>query len=393
MTAPELLSEPRPVWFRLAAWIVAIAVGIAIALFAVDNGSVSAVQHTFISQPVALSDGPPAATLHKIRTFSGAATLIDGVVVAPSTHGASGYDPQSGKQIWTYQRTDIPICARGASDTRAILMYRSGGQCSEAIALDARTGARGWQRTIESEGPNSIAFGNNSFISIGTNKIIAYEEVSGFERFHIYADDPATGQTSTQNCQFLQASAGRIVPVLKRCKTTADSQWVTQLLTYDAVAGDPREVSSSTIGYPKATLVASLSSGSAIFQSANQLLSGGGAQSSPQPISAISVPTGSTPTFISGGNVDVLVLGATAYGFTGTAANVAWSTPVDCLPSVNDRQLNVISGGVFKSLDARSAAPTVTSTFTQPPELTGATVNSSGKFVVVSTPNQTTIYA
>ncbi|MEO6957707.1 MAG: hypothetical protein ABI137_13265 [Antricoccus sp.] len=371
----------------------ALAVGIAIALFAIDHGSVSSVQHTVASKSVPLTDGPPLATLKKVGTYGGDTTLIDGVLVTPTTHGATGYDPASGKRIWTYQRSDIPICARGSSGTRAILMYRSGGQCSEAIALDARTGVRGWQRTIESEGPNAIAFGDNSFVSIGANKIIAYEEVSGFERFHLYANTAVDGQSSAQSCQFLQASAGRIVPVLQRCKSTADGTWITKLLTYDAVSGNPRELSQSVIGYRNPTLVASLSSGSALIGTNDQLLLAGSGRSNPTPVPSITVPAGTTPTFLSSATIDLLVVGSTAYRFSGPTVNIAWKTTVDCLPSVSNGQVNILSGGVFTLRNPQSGEPTATSTLPQLPDLTDATVTSAGKFVVISTPKQATVYS
>ena len=67
------------------------------------------------------------------------------------THGPRP-DARTGKQTWSYYRSDRTVCTAAQIGGVAVAVYRLAGNCDELTGLDADTGARVWTRTLDSNG-------------------------------------------------------------------------------------------------------------------------------------------------------------------------------------------------------------------------------------------------
>lgn len=149
----------RPLRISYAAAItVIVVVALAIVKIAYDHGEISHVHlQTIKSPPPSISNAPtPSPTLSQAWTSSDAtaigAPLVGGTVVTHDAHTVRGRDALTGKQTWSYTRTDRTVCTAIESQSVAIAVYKLHGNCDELTALDATTGARRWTRTLDKDG-------------------------------------------------------------------------------------------------------------------------------------------------------------------------------------------------------------------------------------------------
>jgi len=390
---------PRPWYFRLAVWIIALGLAIAGMLAIVNHGSVAATSHVFSTTAVAVPTGEPAATLHKVATYDGKATLIGGVIVVDTSTGAKGVDAVTGKKVWSYERTDLPVCARGYNNTRVFLVYGADGLCDEAIALEASSGARAWQRTIEADAQNSIAFGTDSMISVTTTQIIAYEQLTGFALFTLDADTGSTstsgagGSTSSGDCVFAAASAGPIVNVLQKCRASASDPWVYALLAEDSQDGKAREVGHAVLKLANPQLVASFLNGAGLVTDGTALYIAGGGRTDTMAVTGISVTDASQLRVLSGGGFDLITTGIAVYRVPPGTSAPEWQVPTSAYPTMHGAEVATISDDVVRIYAAENGTLTTQSTFADPVAVgSGTTVAAVGNLVAVSDGSHTTVY-
>lgn len=368
----------------------------------ISRGSASHATHTFRSTALSTPRGTPAATLHQIATYDGKATLIGGAIVIETSRGAEGRDAVTGERIWSYERTDLPVCARGYNQSRVFLGYGSGNQCDEAIALEAGSGKRAWQRTIESDGANSIAFGSNSIISVGAQKIIAYDQLDGFERFTLEPNDSvadtssgtsSTPATSSSECVFAAASAGPIVNVLQKCRASKGNPWIYAVRAEDSNDGKARQVGNTVLGLTDPTLIASFLNGAALVSDGTSLYIVGGGRGELAQVSGVPMTDTTSVSVLSDGGFDLISTGTTVSRVAPTTSTPAWQVPTSSYPSLSNGQLATISDGMLRIYMVQNGALKSQSTYAEPPALgPGSAVKVVGDLVAVGDGTHTTIY-
>lgn len=131
---------------------------------------------TGVSAPVPSSVSAIPTTLAQKWTAPtdvavGALASASGVVVTTDSHTVMGRDAVTGKQRWSYTRSNRTLCAVGSGDVGAADMTTSGsvagittvydenGFCSQVATLDPVTGGRGKVRTSPNEENGSLVFG------------------------------------------------------------------------------------------------------------------------------------------------------------------------------------------------------------------------------------------
>lgn len=368
----------------------------------INRGSASHARHTFSLSAVSVPRGTPAATLHKVATYDGKATLIGGAVVIETRDGAEGRDAVTGERIWSYDRTDLPVCARGYNQSRIFLGYGAGGQCDEAIAIEAGSGQRAWQRTIESEGANRIAFGTDSIISVGARKIISYDQLNGFERFTLKpnaspadtsSDTSPAPSASSGECAFAAASAGPIVNVLQKCRAGKDDPWIYAILAEDSQDGNARQVGRTVLGLTAPTLIASFLNGAALVADSTTLYIVGGGHSEPAQVSGITVSDPAAVRVLSDGSFGLISTGTTVSRVPPGTSTPLWQVETSSNPSLDSGQLATMSDGVLRTYAAQSGSLTSQSTYAEPPGFgPGSAVTVVGDLVAVGNGTRTTIY-
>ena len=78
--------------------------------------------------------------------------LVGGTVATYSAHTVGGRAAVSGRQTWTYTRTDRTVCTAVQIGGATIAFFAVHGNCDEVTALDTRTGQRRWTRTLDKDG-------------------------------------------------------------------------------------------------------------------------------------------------------------------------------------------------------------------------------------------------
>src|SRR5690606_10898200 len=102
----------------------------------------------------------------------GAVASVYGSVVTADEHTVTGHDARTGKQIWSYTRSNVPLCGIGSGDTVVaeldawpgvhgiVTVYAKNGWCSQVTTLDPNTGDRLLQRTSPNQEGGQLFFGS-----------------------------------------------------------------------------------------------------------------------------------------------------------------------------------------------------------------------------------------
>lgn len=75
-----------------------------------------------------------------------------GTVVVWAGHTVRGIDARTGKQTWSYYRSDRTVCSAAQINGIAVAVYELSGNCDEVTGLDAGTGVLQWTRTLDFDG-------------------------------------------------------------------------------------------------------------------------------------------------------------------------------------------------------------------------------------------------
>jgi hypothetical protein len=103
----------------------------------------------------------------------GAIASVYGSVVTTDEHTITGHDAITGRQVWSYSRSNVPLCGIGSGDTVAtdvtswpggvhgiLTAYAKNGWCSQITILDPSTGERVYQRTSPNQVGGQLFFGS-----------------------------------------------------------------------------------------------------------------------------------------------------------------------------------------------------------------------------------------
>jgi outer membrane protein assembly factor BamB len=124
----------------------------------------------------------PAATLTAAWRVSDTAAIgtpyFRGTIITHDAHTVRGRDARTGRQTWSYTRTDRAVCTAMQDGGLTVAVYRLHGDCDELTALDAGTGARKWTRTLDKDtarftGNPRFAVRSGTFFFVSATSIYA----------------------------------------------------------------------------------------------------------------------------------------------------------------------------------------------------------------------------
>lgn len=148
----------RPLRFIYAAVLTVITlVVLTIVVIAYQHGEISHATLTTVAKaPDKVALQQPSSTLTRAWTSNDTTALgtpyYEGTVVTHDLHTVRGRDALTGKQTWSYTRTDRAVCAAIQDSGVTVAVYQLHGNCDELTAVDTGTGARKWTRTLDKDG-------------------------------------------------------------------------------------------------------------------------------------------------------------------------------------------------------------------------------------------------
>ena len=134
-----------------------------------------------------------------------------GTVVTYDRHTVTGRNYATGAAVWTYTRSDVSTCNVFQEFGIAVAIYTDrDGYCDEADAFDTSTGARKWERTLDSNGntvngPVVMTATQYTLMIVDPNYIQAVDPVSAIDRW-TFIDPPGCTNTSA-----VQGSVGVLI--------------------------------------------------------------------------------------------------------------------------------------------------------------------------------------
>jgi hypothetical protein len=171
----------------LAVVLVLVGAGVAVAWTNGEIGNVTL--HTVRSAPAALQMTVPSKPLQVAWRTSDRAAIGNpqwhGTVVTYSTQTVRGRDARTGRQTWSYTRTDRSVCTAMQTAGTTIAVYAEHGNCDELTALNSNTGVRKWTRTLDEDGKPVNG-------TPTTYQVLTYTVIIGTAQV-IYAIDPSSG--------------------------------------------------------------------------------------------------------------------------------------------------------------------------------------------------------
>ncbi|WP_375487774.1 PQQ-binding-like beta-propeller repeat protein [uncultured Jatrophihabitans sp.] len=181
------LRKQRLVYFSVVgAIVVALVVTVAVAW---SRGEVAnTTLHTVGKAPSNLAIATPTAGAQRAWSTPDRAALGNprdgGTVVVWGRHTVRGVDARTGRQTWSYSRSNRTVCAALQSAGTTVAVYRVKGNCDELTALSSGTGNRQWTRTLDQDG--QPINGTPSFQMLSYTMLVT---TSSF----VYAIDPGSG--------------------------------------------------------------------------------------------------------------------------------------------------------------------------------------------------------
>lgn len=171
----------------LSVIVVVIGVGVAVAWTTGEIGHVAL--RTVRSSPAALQMATPSKPQQVAWRTTNRAAIGNpqwrGTVVTYSSHTVRGRDARTGKQTWSYTRTDRSVCTAMQTAGTTVAVYAENGNCDELTALNSSTGARKWTRTLDEDGKPVNG-------TPTTYQVLSYTVLIGTPQV-IYAIDPGSG--------------------------------------------------------------------------------------------------------------------------------------------------------------------------------------------------------
>ncbi|HZZ97908.1 MAG TPA: PQQ-binding-like beta-propeller repeat protein [Jatrophihabitantaceae bacterium] len=184
----------RPLRGIYAAVLAVLAVAVVvIVVIAYTNGEISHVTlKTVAAGPTKVALQSPASTLTRKWTSTDSTAIgtpyDDGTVVTYDTHTVRGRNALTGKQTWSYTRTDRAVCTAIQDQGVTVAVYALHGNCDELTAVSTDTGQRKWTRTLDKDGAEfdgpasySLQPGNAMFVSATSIYAVADEDNAGLD--------------------------------------------------------------------------------------------------------------------------------------------------------------------------------------------------------------------
>ncbi len=173
--------------------VAALAVGVGLAW---SNGEVAHVTlHTFAPPPPSVGIEAPSPTPQPAWRTGDRIAIgkphLNGTVVTYGEHTVGGRDARTGKQTWSYTRTDRTVCTAAQLTNTTVAVYENRGSCDEVSAFDSDTGRRRWTRTLDKDqqpitGRPTYAVLPYTFMVTSDTTIYAIDPVTGLDRWTYY---------------------------------------------------------------------------------------------------------------------------------------------------------------------------------------------------------------
>jgi outer membrane protein assembly factor BamB len=187
----DRLRRSRIIYAAVVAGVVAaLAVGVGIAW---SHGEIAHVTlHTFAPPPPSVGIEAPSQTLRPAWRTSDRIAIgkprLNGTIVTYGAHTVGGRDARTGKQTWSYTRTDRTVCTAAQLTNTTVAVYENRGNCDEVAAFDSDTGRRRWTRTLDKDrqpitGPVTYQVLSYTFMVTSDTTIYAIDPVTGLDRW------------------------------------------------------------------------------------------------------------------------------------------------------------------------------------------------------------------
>lgn len=188
------MRRSRIIYAAVVTFVVAaLAVGVGIAW---SHGEIAHVTlHTFAPPPPSVGIEAPAQALQPAWRTSDRIALgkphLNGTIVTYGEHTVGGRDARTGKQTWSYTRTDRTVCTAAQLTNTTVAVYQNRGNCDEVTAFDSDTGRRRWTRTLDKDqqpiiGSVSYQVLSYTFMVTSGTTIYAIDPVTGLDRWTYY---------------------------------------------------------------------------------------------------------------------------------------------------------------------------------------------------------------
>lgn len=214
-----------------------------VAVVAYEHGEIAhTTSRTVATPPADLAVSRPAPDETAAWRTSDRAALGSpqwaGTVVVYGAHTVRGIDARTGRQTWSYTRSDRTVCAAVQTAGTTVAFFEVHGNCDELTAVQTGTGKRRWTRTLDFDG--QPLNGHPSYQVINYTVMVTTPSV-------IYAIDPGSGYNrwtySRYGCAIHGAVLGTAGALISqtcthpRCGTQKYCARGPQLLLRDGVNG------------------------------------------------------------------------------------------------------------------------------------------------------------
>jgi len=184
------------------------------------RGSDAAATESTTAAPADVPSGTPAGAVSEAWSAPGdpvpGTVVQDGRVLVGSEHGVRALDPVTGEEAWHYTRSNARLCGLTVTDGVAVAVFATEDRCDEAVALDADTGIRRWNRSLRLRADAELD---------STASIVLAASPTGVVTLDPTGDNIRWRYAAPGGCRLLGAEAGTSgVAVLQRCSGAASPQ-------------------------------------------------------------------------------------------------------------------------------------------------------------------------
>jgi PQQ-like domain len=116
-------------------------------------------------------------------TGAAAAPVEGPTVIETAANRVAGLDPNTGRELWSYQRDNATLCGVTRQDGVVLVLFAKSHGCRDLTALDAGTGARRWYRTLELRTGATLTSGSGVAVATGAGQMIAVDTGGGLNRW------------------------------------------------------------------------------------------------------------------------------------------------------------------------------------------------------------------
>lgn len=228
------------------------------------------VAHTVAQKPEQLAALPATPPTKMLTGWTTAANLLaglsrpvvaDGIIISARFAGSDpvvgspafsqvatvvGIDPQTGTELWTYERKETPLCQLTSAFNLVIAIYRTGAGCGDVVALDPQTGEYHGTRSAQATMNPGIITSNDAIGLVAPERLELWRNdlVRTLEYGTVWAPQEA-GKQPYADCKILSAlTRKQVVATTESCP---DHPGVTMLRIQKRDPADSRapEVSAS----------------------------------------------------------------------------------------------------------------------------------------------------